>query len=181
MEQPVVAHKKTNVLIQYGLMSAVSSILAFVILYLLGAQSFTSPLAWLTMFIPIVFSILACIKAKKENEGFLEFRDALKYCFGIFVVTSLASSLFSFLLFNFIDPAFADALKQVTIEQTQKFMARFNTPQDTIDKAINEMIKKDLYSFGSIAQSFAQGCIVYFIISLILAAILKKKKPVFAE
>jgi predicted permease len=72
-------------------------------------------------------------------------------------------------------------MKQLTIEQTQKFMSRFGVPQEEIDKAVNGMIEKDLYSFGTIMLSFVQGCILWFILALIMAAIMKKKKPVFGE
>lgn len=173
--------KKSNVLLQYGLFSAIASLLFFVVLYLLGSESFVSPLAWLSMAVPVVFAVLACLKAKRENDGFLSFREALKISFGIFVFTGIVTSLFSFILFNFIDPAFADSMKQVTIEQTQKMMAGFKVPQEEIDKAINKMISENMYSFGKIIQSFLFGCILYFIFSLIIAAIVKKKKPEFAE
>lgn len=173
--------KKQNVLVQYGLFSAIASLLFFVVLYLLGSESFVSPLAWLSMAVPVVFAVLACLKARRENDGFLSFREALKISFAIFVLTGIVTSLFSFILFNYIDPAFADSMKQVTIEQTQKMMAGFKVPQEEIDKAINKMISENLYSFGKIIQSFLFGCILYFIFSLIIAAIVKKKKPEFAE
>jgi predicted permease len=166
---------------QYGLMSAAISLLIFVVLYLLGSESFKSPFAFATILIPFVFAVIACRKAKKDNEGFLEFKEALKICFGILVLNSLVTSLFSYILYNFIDKPFADSMKQLTIEQTQKFMSRFGVPQDQIDKAVNGIIEKDLYTFGTIMFSFVQGCIVWFILALIMAAILKKKKPVFGE
>lgn len=181
MTEQILTDRKTNVLMQYGLLSAGTTILFFVILYLMGSESFISPLAWVSMLAPIVFAVLACLRARKENGGFLEFREALRICFGILVITTLASSLFSYLLFHVFDPSFADSLKQVTIEQTQKFMQRFNVPQDAIDKAVDEMLSKDIYSLTNILFSFAQACIGYFFVSLILAAILKKKKPVFGE
>ena len=173
--------KKSNVLLQYGLFSAIASLLFFVVLYLLGSESFVSPLAFLSFLVPVVFAILACLKAKRENDGFLSFREALKISFGISVITNIVGSLFSYLLFNFIDTSFAESVKQVNIERTQKFMTKFKVPQEEIDKAINSMITENMYSFGKIIQGFMFTCIVYFIASLIVAAIVKKKKPEFAE
>ena len=179
--QPSTPVRKTNVLLQYGAMSAGVSLLIFVILYIGGTDFFKSPVAFLSYCVPIVFSVLACIKAKRENGGYLAFKEALKISFGIFVVTTLASTLVGFVLFNYVDPSFADAMKQMTLEQTQKFMAKFNVPQDQIDKTINGMINLNLYSFGNMMKGFLQGCIVWFIVSLIIAAIVKKSKPEFAE
>lgn len=180
MEQIVTA-KKTNVLVQFGLMSTVASVLFFVILYLGGTSFFASPLAFMTYLIPVVFCVLACRKAKHENEGFLEFREALKICFGIFVLTTLGSTIVSYIIFNFLDRGFAESMKQLTIEKTQEWMVRFNVPQEQIDKQISKIINDDLYSLGNLIKAFFQGCIVWFIFSLIIAAIMKKKKPVFSE
>jgi len=83
-------------------------------------------------------------------------------------------------MFNFVDPGFKESMLQLTIEKTQQFMAKFNTPQDTIDKQIQAMLKKDIFSLGSIAQSFVFGCVFWFVIALIVAAIMKKNKPEFA-
>lgn len=178
---PTVVTKKSNVLIQYGAISAGISLLIFVILYIGGTDFFKSPAAWLSYCVPIVFCVLACIKAKRENGGYLPFKEALKICFGIFVLTTFVSTIVGFILFNYIDPSFADAMKQMTMEQTQKFMEKLNVPQDQIDKTINGMISMDLYSFGNMMKSFVQGCIIWFIVSLIIAAIMKKSKPEFAD
>ncbi len=179
MEQSAVSGK-TNVLVQYGLMAAVASVLFFVILYLGGTSFFGSPIAFISYAVPIVFAVLACIKARKENEGFLPFKAALKISFGIMVMCAFATSLLSYILFNFVDPGFKESMLQLTIENTQKMMAKFNTPQDTIDKTIQGMLSKDLFSLGAITQSFVVGCIFWFVIALIVAAIMKKNRPEFA-
>lgn len=172
--------KKSNILQNYGLMAALISSLIFVLLYIGGTSLFSS--GWvipISMAVPIVIAILACIKAKKENAGFLTFKAALKICFGIFVLSALATSILSYFIY-WIDPSFKESMLQLTIEKTQQMMAKFGAPQDSIDKAITQITKTDLGSIGTIAKSFAQGCIFWFVIALILAAIMKKKQPEFA-
>ena len=58
-----------------------------------------------------------------------------------------------------------------------EFMQNFNVPETEIDKAIDGMIQQDMFSLGSLLKSYAFTCIVYFIEALIIAAIIKKKKP----
>ena len=58
-----------------------------------------------------------------------------------------------------------------------EFMQNFNVPETEIDKAIDGMIQQDMFSLGSLLKSYAFACIVYFIEALIIAAIIKKKKP----
>jgi Protein of unknown function (DUF4199) len=171
--------KQSSPLLQYAIISSIVSLLFFVMLYLGGAEAFTSPLAFTAYLIPIVFAVIACIKAKKQNEGYLEFKEALKICFGIFVLTALTTTVFSYLLYNFIDVPFSERMVQMTIEKSQEFMQKFGVPQAEIDKAVNGMNRETLFSIGPLFKSFMYGCIVSFIISLIVAAIMKKKKPEF--
>jgi hypothetical protein len=172
--------KKTNILLQYGMMGALGSALLYVILYLGGTSFFSSLMVIpLSLAIPIIIAIFACIKAKRENGGFLSFKGALKICFGIFVLSALATTILSFFIYYF-DPAFKESMMQLTIEKTQQMMAKFNAPQDTIDKAIKQISETDIGSVGTMVKNFAQGCIFWFVIALIVAAIMKKNKPEFA-
>lgn len=181
MEQTV-GSRQPNVLLQFGLIAALAYLLVFVVMYLAGTGTFTNyGLTFLTMAIPIVFAVLACRRQKKYNGGFLSFKEALKISFGILVMASLATTVFSYLLFNFIDQPFAESLKQVTIEKTQEFMSKMGTPQDAVDKAVKDIMEKDIYSAGSLFQNFMTVCILNFIIALIISAIVKKNKPEFAS
>ena len=94
--------------LQFGLISALVSILIFVVIYVLGAEYFMSPMVWVSSYLlPIVFAVLGGIAAKKKSGGFLSFKEALKVTFGVFVITGLLSTLFSYFIFNILDVAFA--------------------------------------------------------------------------
>ncbi|HLO81917.1 MAG TPA: DUF4199 domain-containing protein [Chitinophagaceae bacterium] len=180
MEQLAPETKKSNILLQYGLISALVSLLVFVLMYIGGTEVIGSPFALATWFIPIIIVVLALRRAKKENNGFLEFREALKISFGVLVCSTLATSIFSYLLYHYIDPAFGERMVQLTMEKSQQFMEKLGTPQDAIDKAVKEMTFENLFSFKKVFQGFMFGCIFNFIVALIIAAIMKKKKPEFA-
>jgi hypothetical protein len=172
------SQKHNKELIQFGGISALFAILVFVVIYIMGAEYFLSPMVWISSYaMPLVFSIWASIVVKRKQQGYLEFREALKINFGVLVITGFVSTLFSYLMFNFVDQAFAESFKQLTIEKTIEFMNRFNVPESEIDKAIDDLIKKDLWSASSLLKSLAYTCIGYFIEALIVAAIIKKKKP----
>lgn len=169
--------KQSNPLVQYGLISALAGVLFYIILYLGGVKMFMSPVAYIAYLIPIVFATLAALKAKSNNGGFLEFSEALKITFGVFVITSLATSVLSYVLMNFIDTDFAQAMQQATLEMTEKMMKKFGASQDQIDKALTEASKKSPFTIGKIALGFAISCILWFLFSLIISAIVKKKNP----
>lgn len=176
MENLSKLHNKET--LQFGLISALAAILVFVVIYILGASYFMSPLVWVSSYImPIVFAVWGGISAKKKSGGFLQFREALKVSFGVLVITGFLSTVFSFFVFNILDVAFAESVKQLSIEKTMEFMEKFNVPEAEIDKAIDAMIKDDTFSFASLSKSYAIACILYFIEALIISAIIKKKKP----
>lgn len=180
MESQIEIEKKQDKLMQYGLLSALISSLFFVVIYIGGIAWFKNSLSFLSFLIPVVFAVIAC-KSQKKESGNLPFKSALRLSFGIFVFTSLATSVLSYVLFNWIDTSFAESLKQLYIEQTQKMMERFKAPAEEIDKAVDKLIHDNIFSFKSIFLSFTYGCILYFIISLIIAAIMKKEKEVFSS
>lgn len=179
MENVTIETKKDNVLLQYGLISALASILFFVALYLNGAETFMKPIAYFSYAIPIVLAVIAAVKTKKADGGYLTFSKALKTIFGILVISSFCLSLFSFILNNYIDPAFAERMLQLTIQKAQEMMQKFNVPQAEIEKQIKTMMNMEMYSFGSIMKGFVYQCIFLFLLSLIIAAIVKKNKPEF--
>ncbi len=172
-------NKQANVGVTYGLISGLASVIFSLLLYLGGVKWFVNPVAYAGLLIPVVIAVLAGLKQKKLNEGYLDFAAALKVVFTTFVIGTLISTLFSYVLFNFIDVPFREALTQETAEKTQQMMQKFGAPQEQIDKAIEEMMKGNNYSFGKQMLGTAFFCIFWFVISLIIAAIIKKKKPEF--
>ena len=171
--------KKTNVGVTYGLISGLASVIFTLLLYLNGAKSFVSPIAYAGILIPIVIAVLAGIKQKKIDSGYLDFAGALKVVFTTFVIGTIISIVFNYVLLNIIDVPFREALTQESTEKMQEWMAKFGTPQEAIDKATEESLKGNNYSIGKQTLSGAFMCIFWFIVSLIIAAIIKKKKPEF--
>ena len=176
MEKISTMHNKET--LQYGLISAGAAVLIFVVLYIMGAEYFMSPFAWTSSYLlPILFAVLGALHVKKQKNGFLNFNEALKITFGVFVITGLVSTVVSYFIFNFLDVAFAERMKQLTIEKSQEAMQRFGVPESEMEKAMDKIAEQDFFSIGSLAKSFAYACILYFVEALIISAIIKKKKP----
>lgn len=172
--------KQQNVGVLFGIISGLASILITLVLYLMGTKAFVSPLTWVLSFVvPIVFAVLAGLRQRRLQGGYIEFREALKVVFTTFVLSSVLATIFSYLLFNVIDVPFREALMQEIAESTAKFMQRMKASPEDIEKAMSDMNNADNYSIGKQTLNLAIGLIVWFIISLIIAAIVKKKKPEF--
>lgn len=171
--------KRTEVGLTYGLISGLASVIFSLVLYLGGVKWFVHPIAYAGFVIPVVIAVLAGLKQKKLGEGYLDFPAALKVVFTTFVIGTVISTLFNYVLFNFIDVPFREALTQETAEKAQQMMQKFGANQEQIDKATEDMMNGNNYSFSKQLLGTAFFCIFWFVISLIIAAIIKKKKPEF--
>lgn len=168
----------TRIALVYGLIAALGLVAFTTMLYLGGVNTFLSGTAYIGYLFIILIAVLATQRQKKLNGGYLDFREALRIAFTVLVLAMLAQSLFSYILFNFIDRDFRDALTQVNLEKTEQWLKKFGMPEDQVHKAIEEERSKDQYSPGRISLGFAVSCIFQFVIALIIAAVTKKKQPV---
>ena len=168
----------------YALVSAAIVIVYTVIGYVMGDPSlFTT--WWLGILIAvagIVITVLGANKFKASQGGFMSFKDAFMVSFLILFVAGLISTLFNMLMFNVIDPEFAEQLNQAILENTINAIEKFGAPEATITEQIYKMeAQGGQFSFGNQVKSFGMGLIFYAIIALIIAAFTKKKAPEFMD
>ena len=163
----------------FGLIYGGVSVVFSMLLYIFGASTFVSPVAYIGFLFPIVFATLGGVQQKKYQGGYLEFNEALKTTFLVLVIGSLIQTLFMFILLNYIDVPFREALNQEAADMSEKMMRKFGAPESQIEQARDKMMSENNYSFGKQSISFAFGCIFWFLVALIISAIIKKKKPEF--
>jgi hypothetical protein len=168
-----------NQAVLYGFINGGVSVLFTVLLYLGGADSFVSPVAYLGMVLPIVVCVIGALQIRKQHGGVLEFKDALKATFLILVIGLLVSTIFQFVLFNYIDVSFRQALAQVTAEKVEKMMHKFGMPEEQIDQAVEKTLSTNNYTIGNLMMGFVFSCIGAFIVALIISAIIKRKQSPF--
>jgi len=170
---------KSNTGVIYGVITGVAAIAYTIILYVGGLEWFTSPLSYVAFCIPIVIAVLGGLKQKKLQGGYITFKEALKTLFIIFVIFIVMDALFNHLLLNVIDVPFREALMQDAGVRMEKFMAKMGANQETIDKAVSELSNPENFTFKKIFVGILFRCVGWFIVALIIAAIIKKKKPEF--
>lgn len=173
------AKKNSNIGLLYGLVAGLIVCIITLLQYLGGLKAYMSPLGFLSYVILIVMAVLAGQKQKKFNGGFLEFSEALKISFSVFASALLLQTLFTYVLFNFIDPSFKEALAQEVMNRTEEFMRRFGGSDSQIDEALERERGKDPFAFGRVMLGYGLSCIGAFIVCLIISAIIKRSKPAF--
>jgi small-conductance mechanosensitive channel len=116
---------------------------------------------------------------KEDNSGYLTFKQALKPTFLTFVIGSLIAVIFTYLLYNFIDPTLNDLLQEKSIEMAEKAAKMFGADEEALEQIREQVEAKGVsMSIGQIIQQYLVGLIFPgFILALIVSAIIKKNPP----
>ena len=161
----------------YGGISTAAMLVFTFITYKGGVESFIGSVVYLMYLLPLGFGCVAALVDRGRHQGYLAFRAALRIIFGIFVASLAIQTLFTWLLVHVIDPHFGQALGPAVLTKMEQAYRRFGMPEDEISRNIAAAKGTDPFSFGSMILGLARDYIVGFLISLILAAIVKRKKP----
>ncbi len=168
--------------IKFGLMVAAVSVGYTLIAYLFNEQLFVN--WWMGIIILVVNFVLllmSVISLKKEQGGFIEFKDAFSVFTLSWIVNAGISIVFTILLFNVIDTELSTRVVDMSIEATVSILEKFNSPQEGIDEAIAKIQEQDNYSIVGIVKGNLLGIVFASILGLIVAAFMKKPKPIFED
>ena len=171
----------TSIATRLGLIAAAISIGYNLVAYIVDLTLMTN--VWFGIILWVVtigLMVASAIQAKKALGGFIEFRDA----FGAFMITYLLhaalSTLFVIILFNVVDTDAAARLNEITIEASVGMMEKFGAPEEAIDQSIEQLESTNTFGVWPQVRGFLTGIIVYAVIGLIVAAIVKKK-PIYTD
>jgi hypothetical protein len=95
------------------------------------------------------------------------------------VIGLLLSMIFDYVLLNYFDKSFSEALMQATAQEMERKMVEKKMPQEQIDDVMEKMGNVNNYALAIYGLTFAIRCILHFIVALIVSAIMKRKRPVF--
>lgn len=167
---------------RFGLIAAAISIAYTLFAYLIDISLMVNVFAGIGLWVVgLVLFILAVSKAKGQLGGFISFRDAFSTFVLAYIIYALISTAFNILLFGLIDTAAAEQIRELTIEAQVQLMERIGASESQIEDNIAVLEKSNPYAIGSLVQGFFWGVVVYAIIGLIVAAIMKKNPPAYME
>ena len=136
------------------------------------------PGSWLAAWIPPLFIFLAVKRFRNhESGGYIRFKAAFVTGTMTAMSGALLYSLIIYIFGTLIDPAIIDNFKELMLADLEKTedMMRSMVGDSIYEQSIEEVKKTTLRSIATtdfIYKSFGGG-----IVSLIVAAILKHKKP----
>jgi hypothetical protein len=170
---------KQNTGLNYGLIGGLIITVVSLLQYLGGLDTYLSPVGYVTYLVVITMAVLAALRVRRSNEGFLEFGEALKVTFTVFAVALLIQTVFTYILFNYIDVDFKNAVSQEVMNKSEQMMKKFGASDEQIQKTLDAERHSDQFSAGRVFLGYAITCIVSFIFCLLISLIVKKSKPAF--
>ncbi len=159
----------------YGVYLGLISVVFSLIIYLVGivGEDYTS---WISFAISIAFVCWVMINFRdKQNGGYMEYKQGVGLGFITFLVGGIISSIFTFILFKFIDPALIEHLIEKSLEEALRKNPEVEGNIEMVEKWIRMFVNPIVMAIMGVVMSAIGG----IIISLILAAIFKKEKPIF--
>ena len=169
-------------ILKNGLILGSISITLLVASYAIGVDFFLND-TWSVIkgILPYVVLIFLVIEYKKLVGGYISFKETFTVTLGITVAGAFLSTFFSILLFNFIDPDFAVQLKDFTVEKLAIQLDQLpesNAMYSVMETLIEQTQEEDIYSISNQASALFYSIFFHIIFSAIIAAFIKKNKPV---
>ena len=162
----------------YGLFLGLTLIVITTVMYSVDINLFTKPwIGVINLLVITGFGAFAAYKNKKSQGGFLTFKEAFTSFFLTFITGFFISTVYTIILFNYIDPEAKTILTENVIKYTASMMQKFGAKAADVNKVIADMQKTDSFGLAGQLKGFAFSIILYSIIGLITALIVKREKP----
>ena len=168
--------------LQFGLYTGLALVIYTLLLIITGLD--LNFALGMVSFAILVGGIVLALKAfRQQNGGFMTYGQGLGAGALTSLVVGLLVSLFSVIYSFYVDPSQRERQLKYTVEKSEEMMKKFNAPEGDIDTAV-EKVREDFNNTGPVKTLFT-GMLTYAIIgsvlSLVIAAIMKKNPGVFAQ
>jgi TRAP-type C4-dicarboxylate transport system permease small subunit len=153
--------------IKYGLLSALISIIFFLILVVLGQNAFANNWNWVSLMITIAIVFLAHKNFKDNGDGFMSYGQGVGIAFWIALVSVLINFLLTYSYVKFIDASAMELFYQAQSEE----LAERGMPRDRVEMAMSltRILFWPLFIFF--------GLVFGLFVGLIVSIFTQKKNP----
>jgi len=129
--------------------------------------------------------IVLAIDIRKKIGGYWSFGEAYRSLIITSLFVCILSIIYGFIMFKFVNPDLPSKIKDATVEKVTASLEKSGMEQARIDDTIQKYLGPDFEArlqptFKNISTNLGIGLLVYAIIDLIIAAIIKKSPPLFA-
>lgn len=165
--------------LKYGLLLAGCNAIWIIIIYLVGMSHSLTGL--LLTFLALIFAVIFCVLSIKEERnadgGYITFGKAFMTGFLTLLISGVIGILFNYVYMEFIDTEY---LQYVSRELPISMAEKFGAPESELDKIREKLEDTPLqaYDLWYITKSIMSSAFMSAFIALIIAAIMKRNKPI---
>ncbi len=167
-----------NPIIKYGLIAGLVYILRTVLMYIIGISSgwVLNTVLGLLFFIVVVYlAYLAVKEFRSANGDRINFNHAFGTSISVFLITILMSVLFSYIMFQVIDPDYPERMKMETMQMMEERFDKAGLEGPRREEALEKIENKDFsMSLSNMAKTTAYSIGIFGVVALIMAASVKK-------
>jgi hypothetical protein len=165
-----------KIALNYGVLAGVTAFGLILLLYISGVNPLGN-FSWITFWVPILFITLAIKNHRDNNQnGYIKYGEGL--WLGI-LLSLVYASLYAMLMFmfgSFVAPEIVDVQREETIIALEPMK---DAMPELYDRLYDEVLKLSITSIAT--SEFFNKAIWGTILSLVIAAILKRQPSIFEE
>jgi len=161
--------------IKYGAFAGLVTIAYFLLFYAISPRLMLSSwVNWGSLLIYIGFMAMACHQERAELGREYDLKQALRTAFTVYVLASVLYYAFNYLMFNFFDPVLVEIQRELVLENLERMSGVLG--EDNVEQMQQQYEKESFeLTLSNILLSFAWSLIGGFIISLALAAVMRRR------
>lgn len=162
---------------KYGAVYALITIIMHIMFYYIVEMSLTLQMV-LSFGFMILFMVLATLKERSENGGYLSYGECLKTAFLTALIGILTSVLLMMILLA-VDPGLKDKLTEIQTMASRSTMESFGMTEDQIAEAMEKVEAEGAAEFtiGKQLTNAITSSILVFILAAFVSLFLKKNSP----
>lgn len=165
---------KNAIALRYGIIAGIISIIYSLILNITDLAFTNKSLSWISFIILVAAIVLAMREFKRQNSGYMSYGQGLGIGTLVSVVSSILGGIFTYIYVKFVDTGYIEKMRSMQIAD----MEAREMNDEQIDQAMS-MSEKMMTPEMIVVFAIIGGLVFGFILSLIIAAIMKKTRPEF--
>lgn len=167
----------SNYPLRFGLIAGGTVICLTLLFYFVDKSWMVSFGSFVEFGIVIYFMSKTVSAVRSESDGFISFGNAFKPAWGTFIITTTITTLFTFLLMNYIDPSLKDVVKEIQAEAFEQASGWLKLGESDKEKMMEQLAESDAFDIKSIAFALPFSFIFPGTLYALIIALIMKKEP----
>jgi len=169
--------------LKWGLITGALQIAFVVIQYVIDPALM---IAWwnslLSIGLLVALMVGAAMEYRDREGGWMSYGTSVWLMFRVCMLGSLLSVAFMGLLYNVIDKGLDERMKEITLEQMEQMLEKFDVPSEQIEEQMEAIEERDFSQTPrALITSWMISVVFGLFLALIASAFTKKNEPLFID